>query len=59
MLTLRFAGFVPDVAGLRTVKRAEARAPAADPVTMRFVRISICRIFLRISRGIIFSSSAV
>ena len=46
------AGFVLDAPGVRTVKRAEARAPAADSVTMRFVRISICRIFLRTSRGI-------
>jgi hypothetical protein len=46
------AGFVWDAAGVRAVKRAEARAPGANPVTMRFVRSSICRIFLRISRGI-------
>jgi hypothetical protein len=47
------AGFVLDTAGVRTVKRAEARAPTADSVTLRFVRSSLCRIFLRISRGII------
>jgi hypothetical protein len=47
------AGFVLDAAGVRAVERAEARAPAANAVTMRFVRRSICRIFLRISRGII------
>lgn len=35
------------------VKRAEARAPAAAPVTVGFVRSSICRILFRISQGII------
>src|SRR5882672_3215240 len=46
------AGFVLDAAAVRVVKRAEARAPAANSVTRRFVRSSICRMFLRISRGI-------
>ena len=46
------AGFVLNAAGVRTVKRAEARAPSANAVTMWFVRSSICRIFLRTSRGI-------
>jgi hypothetical protein len=35
---------------LRLVLRTQPRS--ADPLTMRFVRSSICRIFLRISRGI-------
>jgi len=47
-------GFGLEAAVVRAVKRAEARAPAANPVTMGFVRSSICRIFLGISRGIIF-----
>jgi hypothetical protein len=47
------ARFVLDAADVRAMKRAEARAPAANSVTRRFVRSSICRIFLRISRGII------
>jgi hypothetical protein len=31
----------------------------ADPFTSRFVRSSICRIFLRISRGIIETGKAI
>jgi hypothetical protein len=53
------AWFVLDALGVRAVKRAEARAPAADSVTRRFVRSSLCRIFLKISRGIITVASAL
>lgn len=43
------AGFILDPASVRTLKRAEARAPAAWSLTSRLARRSICRICLRMA----------